>query len=393
MPPQHKSALASPRSSGGHLRALDGIRGLAILMVILSHGFESNYDRGNFLVRFVGHVFYDGLFGVDLFFALSGFLITGILVDTIDDPGYFRKFYARRALRIFPLYYGFLFVVLLLTPILHLQWHGMGWLLLAYLQNLRPEQIVTFSPGAGIGLYHFWSLAIEEQFYLVWPAVVFALRNRRTLLWTTLIGSVGSLVLRIVVIMNGDTTRFTHVNTLCRADSLLLGGALALLYRTRYWDRVLRLAPYIFTAAAAVVILSITVVVPQATGHPQAVFLWEEGYRYSFAAIGFTALIAWALRPVSLCRRLFEQSGLRFLGKYSYGIYVLHLPLLLVAGRLRPLLLEYTHSKLLAVVVAGVTGLGLGILAAYLSYNLYEKRFLAMKRNVEYLPRERLVGP
>jgi peptidoglycan/LPS O-acetylase OafA/YrhL len=76
----------------GHLLALDGIRGLAILMVVCSHVFESNYHSGGVLTRFVGTVFYYGYFGVDLFFVLSGFLITGILVDSLQDEGYFRKF-------------------------------------------------------------------------------------------------------------------------------------------------------------------------------------------------------------------------------------------------------------------------------------------------------------
>lgn len=153
--------------AAGHLLPLDGVRGLAILMVICSHAFESNYNSGGFLIRTIGHVLFYGFFGVDLFFVLSGFLITGILYDSVNDRGYFRKFYARRALRIFPLYYGVLAVCLLLTRPLHLHWGDMGWLLAFYLQNLHPMKIMSFSPGAPIGLFHFWSLAVEEQFYLV----------------------------------------------------------------------------------------------------------------------------------------------------------------------------------------------------------------------------------
>lgn len=156
----------------GHLLPLDGVRGLAILMVVCSHSFESNYNSGSLPVRVLGHLFYYGSFGVDLFFVLSGFLITGILVDSITDAHYFRNFYARRALRIFPLYYLVLLLCFALTRPLHLHWGSMGWLLPVYLQNLRPQEIVTFSAGSGIALFHFWSLAIEEQFYLVWPAIV-----------------------------------------------------------------------------------------------------------------------------------------------------------------------------------------------------------------------------
>jgi peptidoglycan/LPS O-acetylase OafA/YrhL len=88
----------------GHLLALDGVRGLAILMVIACHAFESDYESRGFVFRTIGELLHYGNTGVDLFFVLSGFLITGILYDSQNDDGYFRKFYARRVLRIFPLY-------------------------------------------------------------------------------------------------------------------------------------------------------------------------------------------------------------------------------------------------------------------------------------------------
>lgn len=120
-------------------------------MVMGCHAFESNYEAGSPVVRFVGEVLHYGNAGVDLFFVLLGFLITGILYDSLKDEGYFRKFYAVRVLRIFPLYYGVLFVCLLLTWPLHLHWGSMRWMLMLYLQNLRPAGITNFSPGATSG--------------------------------------------------------------------------------------------------------------------------------------------------------------------------------------------------------------------------------------------------
>lgn len=353
-------------------------------MVLFSHGFESNTQAGGSLVRFIGGLFYYGLFGVDLFFVLSGFLITGILFDTCADPGFFSKFYARRVLRIFPLYYGVLIVLFLLTPLLHLHWNGMGWLLLGYLQNFQPAHIATFQPSPQVGLYHFWSLAVEEQFYLVWPAAVFFIRDKRKLFYATLLISAAALLLRLVLLAHGTPAIDIHVNTLCRADSLLLGGALALIYRSRYWSRALQLAPLGFIVAAGIVIISVSLLGLDPQAPPAGIF-WVEGLRYTVLALGFSCLIAWALRPQSVGLRFFELAPLRFFGKYSYGIYVLHVIFLsFFVHYFRRHILAVTHSKLLSVVGAGLISLAIGVAAAYLSYHLYEKKFLRMKRYFDY---------
>jgi len=384
MPNNQESPSVQPVAHG-HLRALDGVRGLAILMVILSHAFEANYQTAGPVARFVGWLFHYGLFGVDLFFVLSGFLITGILFDSLHDDGFFRKFYARRTLRIFPLYYFILIIILLLTVPLHLHWGDMGWLLALYLQNLHPYTISNFSPGAGIGLYHFWSLAVEEQFYLVWPAIVFYVRGKRALLLTTLIGSVAALLLRIGLLAAGATSLAIHVTTICRADSLLLGCALAIFYRSNMWGHVKQIAPLGFIGAAATIIGSIVLLDPYLVGHPLLGRFWIDGLRYSVLGFCFTCLIAWSLRPQSACEWFFKRGWLCFLGKYSYGIYVLHvLALSIISLPLRAFVLHRLHNKALAVVVAGVVSLVVGIMAAYLSFHWYEKPFLRLKHRFDY---------
>ena len=373
------------KTVGGHLLPLDGVRGLAILMVIMSHAFESNYEHGNVAVRIVGALLSYGYFGVDLFFVLSGFLITGILFDSLKDDGYFRKFYARRALRIFPLYYGVLITCLLLTRPLHLHWNGMGWLLAFYLQNLRPMEIMTFSPGTWVALYHFWSLAVEEQFYLVWPAVVFLMRGKRRVLVATLVGSAGALILRVGLLLGGASPFAMHVTMVCRADSLLLGGTFAMLYRSWVWTRVEEFARWGFVGAAAVLVSSILLIEPKLLAYPRLNTLWMSGGRYTLLAVGFSFLVAWSLQEGSLCKRLFERSWLRFLGKYSYGLYVLHVLVLTVMNlRLRAELLRLTHSRMIAVVGAGAMSLVLSIVAAYVSYHLYERPFLRLKHRFDY---------
>ena len=367
----------------GHLKSLDGLRGLAILMVISSHAFSANFESGGAAIRFLGNALGYGLFGVDLFFVLSGFLITGLLVDSVNGDGFFSNFYMRRMLRIFPLYYAVLLGLFLLTPVLHLEWKGMGWLLCSYLQNLRPEQIVTYSPGADLHLNHFWSLAIEEQFYLVWPAVIFLVRDRRKLLLLTIGGSIMALAARLLLLHWGASPLAIHVSTLTRADSLLLGGTLALLHRTTYWERVTTIAPWGFFLAAAVILTSIVHFRDEFSGIPFSASMreWISGPRYAVLALGAACLVGWALKSDSVGRWVFERRWLAFFGKYSYGIYVLHMvalsPLLTVFRRV---ILQQTHSKLLAVAGAGFCALALSVGAAYLSFHLYEKPFLRLKR-------------
>ncbi len=119
-------------------------------------------------VKVIAAVSYGGWMGVDLFFALSGFLITGILLDTRENLRYFANFYIRRALRIFPIYYTVLGVLLLLTPLLHLRWHwghAAYWVYLGNIAyNVNPDLSVL---RPAVSFVHLWSLAVEEQFYLV----------------------------------------------------------------------------------------------------------------------------------------------------------------------------------------------------------------------------------
>src|SRR6478735_7238859 len=199
--PLTSPSVAPTATVDKHVPALDGLRGVAILVVMLFHmAMVPPIGRVASVWASVTH--FGGL-GVDIFFVLSGFLITGILLNAREQPHYFRNFYARRALRIFPLYYAVVFLSLVVLP------RAMPWTVAKFgtvnreavwywfhLSNFAIARRGAFVHGV---LDVSWSLAIEEQFYLIWPAIVlFASRTGLRLLCLSLI--VGSCMARAILI-------------------------------------------------------------------------------------------------------------------------------------------------------------------------------------------------
>ena len=370
------SAAALPLSQR-KLPALDGVRGLAVLAVMFTHTEARRFPH---LLR---DAFGYGWIGVDLFFVLSGFLITGILVDTRECANYFRSFYARRFLRIFPLYYGFLVIAMLAFPYVvapgYMPVRAERWLYFAYLMNWT-----ALAPWHHHILKHFWSLGIEEQFYLVWPLVVLLVNRRRLL----------PLVLALeAVVLTGRSWWVYHHGpgvavqfaTITRMDGLLLGAACALIVR---WFQIpRRLAVALFWCS--ILLVSGYMVGFRLSGAYRQVFKQSTGY--AILAIGFAALVLYAVltdgertwQQHSLCSR-----PLVLLGKYSYGIYVLHVPIFYFLNRLARHLPQAMHESLWFDCVLVAVKFALAFGAASLSYNLYEKRFLALKDRFAPIYRE-----
>ena len=375
-----------------HLPALDGVRGLAILLVMAYHLMLFNDKNGQRWMDSLSQVRGLGWMGVDLFFVLSGFLITGILYDTVHQAHYFRNFYMRRFLRIFPLYYGFLFLLLILTPILHVTWGGRQFVLLAYLQNTSIWfPVAGFHPADLVDLNHFWSLAVEEQFYLFWPLLVFLVKDRRRLIQLGLALSACALVLRILMRMQGVPVPLApmHAWTICRMDTLLIGSCLALALRGKHgWISPLLAKVCFFTAMLTMLGFALAY---QGIALLQNAFVGTFGY--TLIAFGFAGLLVLAIQPGSLWNRFFCMAWLRSLGKYSYGIYVLHILVgyllglamhALLGESLRNFLAQWLHSRMLAVLLEfAVTGCVV-YAAAWLSYNLYEVYFLRLKKYFSY---------
>jgi len=393
--------LAAPQqeaiepSLSGHIPGLDALRGLAIILVMLGH--FSHFDGMPPIVpldRMVKMIAGTGWVGVDLFFVLSGFLITGILYDSKGGRHYFRNFFARRVLRIFPLYYGCLVVFLILLP--HLFPNDWGYQALrkdafwywGYLTNL---QIARFGFPAFPVLGHFWSLAIEEQFYLVWPAVVL-LSTRLELIRICLLCIVGAFVLRVAFVL-GDYGEAAYVLTPARMDSLAVGAFIALAARgPGGLARIARLARPTATIGGAVLVALLVWRGGLAPWDPVMKTIGHTLLAFFFGAVLVLAVIS---APKTFTGRIFASSQLAFFGRYSYALYVFHAPILFFNfGRFLPLDLVPTvfGSLLLKKLVFVTSATVVSVLMAVTSWHLYEKQLLKLKRLFPYQSPENQLG-
>ncbi|HTD95382.1 MAG TPA: acyltransferase [Edaphobacter sp.] len=381
-------AAQDAENPGGfvHIPALDGIRGLAVLMVLFDHLFWSNPVTGNRIFDLLNAIREASYVGVNLFFALSGFLITGILLDTLNTPRFFANFYARRTLRIFPLYYGLLLVLLLLTRPLHFVWSGWQYYYLTYTSNLALWRSHVPLVLGRFNINHFWSLQVEEQFYLIWPFIVYRVRRPLTLVRISLVSCGVILGIRIfLVAMRGqpgfDNIYLPYSPTFSCADNILFGCCLCALLRSGWSKFVVRFAPRVLAVSAG--ILLIAAVRNHGLDFATSTFVPTIGF--SLVGICCAAIIAMTLKTGSKTQWLFKNGALRFFGKYSYGIYVFHYSLDgFFSGPIRASMNAHFHNKALSV-VAGAFVVGVAsVLIALLSYHLYEVRFLKLKKYFSY---------
>ncbi|MEP6899791.1 MAG: acyltransferase [Rhodanobacter sp.] len=361
-----------------HLPALDGLRGVAILLVLL-HGFDVIQPAGG-IAHALDTMLDLGWIGVQLFFVLSGFLITGILLDTRQAPGYYRNFFVRRILRIFPLFYGVLFVAFAVLP--HVLPNVGGgehqlWLWI-YLANF----VAPFGYGEP-AFPHFWSLCVEEQFYLVWPFLVLHAGRRGVI-------ALGAL---LVVIAIGSRLYVRHhlgepvgheaayMFTPCRMDALAIGALVAATLRGErgaLW--LARFRPAVFAVGGLLLLLA-----GVAFGHLQRTGAMMQSFGYTLVALGFALLLVGALSRTGQPGRLLAWTPLRRCGIYSYGMYVFYAPLHLFVGL--PLLARFAATPTLAQALAyEVVAVAVTFGLAALSWHAYERRFLALKSRLAPLP-------
>ncbi len=375
----------APRPSD-HRPALDGVRGIAILTVFLYDCLKvPSGGVVNTLLRKASH---SGWIGVDLFFVLSGFLITGILIDSRGKSGYLRSFFARRSLRIFPLYFLALWITFILVPQIAEFWspaqsvaRRIGELsqdqlwFWTYLQNWRFA-FQGHWPHVNY-LNHFWSLAVEEQFYLVWPFVVgwcspLALKR---VCWAC----VGiALALRVALWLNGAPSVALYVPTLTRMDSLCIGGLFAMGLRSPVWYPRLTRWAWPVMATLGIAIVGIDVVWPlleterlgtQTIGHTLLGFM--------FGCFIFSAA---ATCPQTLFAKGLSLRCLTLPGQFSYAMYVMHRPIYKLLLKLNWSVLPETVQPIAIFAATLLATMGV----AALSWRFFEKPFLMLK---DWFPR------
>jgi len=363
-------------SDRDRIPALDGLRGIAILLVLLRH-FWLPVDNAGPFDRCLSVASLGGYVGVDLFFVLSGFLITGVLLDAkrAARPHAYRTFYVRRALRILPLYYGVVAALILRHPSGGL--HQVQWWYWLHLTNVGDALV---RPWYGPG--HLWSLAIEEQFYLVWPFVVLGLSERR-LLQVCAACAVIALACRAAMVGAGLDDRLIYVMPFTRMDTLVAGGALAVLARgprglAAYMPHAKRWGP-----VAALIFVGLFAM-------QQGLGRWDPAFRtigYSAAVVLFASTLV--LTVAGPLERPLSHPVLRFFGVYSYGIYVLHE---ILFGHMQPLMIIATRvPRVFGSAIGGdlfffASATSLSVAAAFVSWHCYEKPFLALKRFVPVAP-------
>jgi peptidoglycan/LPS O-acetylase OafA/YrhL len=363
-----------------HVPALDGVRGIAILLVLAAH-FGGGVISQSPIMRFAGNLMAGGWVGVDLFFALSGLLITGILLSTIDQPEFYRSFYGRRFLRIFPIYYLTLTVTLVISLASSHPWRWDQYSFFIFANNV----VVVFDDnvgfvGPGLILSAFWSLAVEEQFYLFWPYLIRSAIRSQWLLWLFLSCLLTPLLLRIIFVNIGSSNSAFNL-LISRMDALAAGGLLALLLRRGSLNDI--------SPSVPIAIASTSIAGYLAIGLIEHTLNWRTGLMmtlgFELTGIASVAFIWSALIPRSPTQFICNAAVLRFFGKYSYGIYVYHLIFMIyMAKYLDPICRDLFRNPTLAAAAYRFSVVALVTVVSVISYHTFELKFLRQKSRFPY---------
>ena len=359
----------SERNLPAHVVGLDGVRGVAVLLVFISH-FHWILSPDPFLTKvtpwhFINRTFEAGFMGVDIFFVLSGFLITSLLMKdrSTNQKNLFKRFYRRRALRLLPALYALLIADFFVSRWENfpgdIQWRT-TWHAILFLNNWN---IVNNFGKAQNDLGHLWSLGIEEQFYLIWPLTLWLLAklkiSSKMMIPLILFASLVVMAHRTSLWNDGTSWIILYIRTDTRLDSLLIGAMFAYVYR-HY-----QMPSKILNSVATLSLMGLVYIKYVLDKSP---FIFEMGWTIIALLAGF--IILSVAEGVFFVQKVFTWRPLTMIGKVSYGLYLWHMPIFLLFGRHvtsgpRPLRL------LIGIVIASVV--------TSLSWFFIEKPFLNLK--------------
>lgn len=341
-----------------YYRNLDGLRAIAAVAVYVQHFFDWN-NSGSALVASIRPYSSLGQHGVSLFFVLSGFVITRILIKEKEQPSYFSHFYIKRALRILPLYYLFLIVYnFFILPVFynsHPSWLAQ---LPYYIYYQNFTAVFQFE---AIGPPHYWSLAVEEHFYLIWPLIIyFVPSSYLTWCFIAIFGLTFGVRLHMLN-LTLDISQFTFA----RMDQILFGAVIAYVEsRTKDLQSRASIAKLILVCST-VVFIAFTLLVKKNS-------YWFDAFKYPFLGLLFFSLIFLlvCIKEGSFINNILINKPIQYLGQISYGIYIWHIfAIVIVQNYLQTnyILIDFTGGLIIAIVMASI------------SYFYFEKYFLKLK--------------
>jgi len=363
---------SSPIMVGHHYPELDGIRGISILLILFFHCRDIATPQNlseNIYYKFAE----TGWVGVELFFVLSGFLITGILLDTYNQKKYFYNFYMRRILRIFPLYYAVLILLTLISQFMQIDSFYQKSTLAQlsywfYLQNWLHLFDINTTPI----ISHSWSLAVEEQFYLVWPALILFAARRNA------VGKLCLITIGLAFIVRAGLVNLNlpaYFLTISQMDILALGAFVVVLFRHFGSLKPLRRPAIILAVISGVTVAFVAAKERGFFGNNGMVLL----IGILPLAIFFSSFLIIALtsREQGILRIFLQNRWLRFLGKISYGVYIFHWPIRILLIEIWPkAAFGFWINQLGFLVVVSVCSIAI----AWFSFQYFETPILHLKK-------------
>lgn len=359
--PPARATGPGPHRLSTRIASLDGLRALAILLVLIGHGLPTIVATTGWL-RWPSRLLGNGPLGVEIFFVISGFLITRLLMHERQRNGKISlsQFYLRRTFRILPAFYCFILFIVVC------------WWLGRY--DLRKSDLLAASTfvwnykvsAAGWVLGHIWSLSVEEQFYLIWPLALVLLGNRAALRFATALVLAEPFIRVATYALFPSARGHIPIMLHTRIDALMFGCVTALLYENERFNRLyLALCRFHAPMLAAVFIFVLS---PILETRFQGAYLLPVGYSMEGASIAL--ILVWLIRNAgSATGRLFNSAPARYVGVLSYSLYLWQQPF-------------FDHEKF-TTISRFPLNLILLIVAAHASYHLIERPFLSLRQRFE----------